>query len=118
MNTSFSLNGTFGKRKSRGTTPTTSCGEPSSVIVRPTAAGSPPKRRRQKPSVTTTASLAPSSGRNVRPTIGANPIVANRFGVERTPISCSGSPSPVRLTVAGTTGAISSRDCALWCQSA
>ena len=43
-----------GKAKRGGATPMTWCGSPSTMIVRPTIAGSPSKRRFQMPSQMTT----------------------------------------------------------------
>ena len=71
----------YGKRKSRGTTPTTVRAAPSNVIVRPTTAGSPPKRRNQNPSLMTTDSAGAVVWLERAADSGAKPIVANRFAV-------------------------------------
>ena len=63
--------------KSRAATPMTSIGRPLMVIDWPTTAGSPPKRRFQKPWLSTTTGAPPavrsSSGVMVRPMVGPTP---------------------------------------------
>ena len=83
-----------------GAMPTTTCGCPSSVIVRPTTFGSPPKRRRQSASPIIAASAAPtcsSSPENPRPASGAMPSAGKTPVLSVPPVSCSASPSPLRL---------------------
>ena len=67
----------------------------SSEMSFPTIARSAPKRRRQKPSLSTTTGLCPgwsSSGVNVRPSAGVEPSTLNRLAVARTPRMRSGFP--------------------------
>jgi hypothetical protein len=104
------------KRKSRGATPITVNGLPLRVTSRPTMRGSPPKRRCQSPWLNTTTSSSPptfsSSGRKARPSCGRTPSVGKKFAVTRSAVSCSGSPSPVRLKTALCRAAICAKEVA------
>ena len=84
-----------------GATPTTSYDSPSSTIVRPTIAGSPPNRRCQRLCPTMARRAWPdssSSGRKLRPMTGCTPSVRKKSAETRKPCTPSGSSVPMTLT--------------------
>ena len=83
-----------------GITPTIVLSWPFSRSVCPIAAGSAPKRRRQKLSLSTTTSGAPgaeSASTSARPRSGRVPRTLNRFPVVKPAAMRSGSPAPSRF---------------------
>ena len=94
--------------------PTTVVGTPSSEIVRPTRAGSDAKRRFHRPSPMMATDAPPgfsSSAVNSRPAMSLVPSICVRAGLMWFPVSCSGSPFPLRVNVAKPTPASCSNDC-------
>ena len=90
-----------GKAKLRGTTPTTSLGEPSIRIARPTMPESAPKRRRQSPSLITATGVAPgasSPARKVRPRSAPAPNTEKNSAETGRPLSRSALPRSKRFT--------------------
>ena len=91
-----------GMRNSRGRIPTTAYDAPSSWIVRPTSALSPPYLRCQSPHPTT-ATRGPfgtSSAAVIhRPPAGLTPSTSNTFAETPAVSTLSGDPSPVSATV-------------------
>ena len=88
----------FRNRNPCGMTPMTSRGRESIVMVRPTAARSPPKRRRQYPWVRITVSVVPavsSVDENHRPRTGTTPTAGRVPYVTTRVRTSSGSPIPV-----------------------
>jgi hypothetical protein len=72
----------------------TVCGRPSTVMDRPTRAGSAPNRRRQNPSLrTTTLGGTASEGTNVRPAIGVTPSRSKNRALTIWVVTCSALPS-------------------------
>src|SRR5262245_10134500 len=89
-----------GKANPLGITPLTTHVSSSSRILVPTTDRSPPKRRRQRPSLIRIAQGAParsSSRVSARPMAGQTPRTLNASAVIETPSSRSGSPLPTRL---------------------
>ena len=81
-------------------TPTTSCGSPFNRTLRPTTAGSAPKRRVQKACERTTRRFRPgaaSSSRKVRPSSGSVLNARKNPGLTRKPASCSGTSTSERF---------------------
>jgi hypothetical protein len=93
-----------GIAKSGGITPTTRCATPSTVTVRPTAAGSPPSRSRHSSCETTATGAAPrrvSSAVITRPWRARTPSVANRLSVTAEATTRAGSSPARTLTSLG-----------------
>ena len=102
-------------RKPRGSTPITVYGVALMRIVRPTTAGSPPKRRVHKPWLIMAAGGVPavctSSQVNGRPINGATPRTDGYRSVTTSPRTRCGSPSPERSRSRPAKNAISSNTC-------
>ena len=84
--------------------------------LRPTAAGSAPRRSRKNASLTTATRGPPgasSSRVNVRPMRGATPSAGKKPRETRIPSRRSGSPAPVRFTIAGRKAPSDSKERAL-----
>ena len=93
-----------GNWKSGPITPTTSYSVPLKLMVRPTIAGSPPNRRRHKPSPRSTTRSLPicsSCAVKPRPSAGVTRSTGNRLEERRPASSRSGSPDPTRLKFCG-----------------
>ena len=98
------------KSKSGGSTPITSCATPSSAIVVPITAGSPPNRRWKKPWERTTTRGPPSTSSPSsysRPRCGDAPRSRKNAPVAYTLPTRSGSPPPVTDVLHSTTAAMS-----------
>jgi len=103
----------WGTPKRRGTMPTTVVAIPSSRMLRPTTAGSPPNRSRQSSSLSTATgsrSSPSSSGRISRPRSASTPSIGKRFPLARlrsTWIAWLGrARSPVPKPIAASSGTL------------
>ena len=89
-----------GNWNAAGRMPTTVYGSPFNATVRFNTPGSPPKRLRQMPSLSTTTRSPPtlsSSAVNTRPRSGCTPSVGKKPAETCSPVMRSGWPSPVRF---------------------